>query len=352
MKEAGPDGASFFFMASLDDQGGQEWTWDGTSWTEHSTPGGRPSPRYAAAMAYDSARGLTVLFGGAHWDGAAFKFYGDTWEWDGADWTLRATTGPTLRGFSAMTYDGLRGVVVLFGGTDLSGPFDDTTWEWDGDSWVQYSVSGPSGRYDHAMAYDVARGRTVLFGGGNGWDSYYDDTWEWDGLTWNLCATSGPSARAEHALAYSDFCGSTILFGGCYIDLGQWWEYDYDDTWEWDGSSWTQSAFTGPVARCCHRMAYDAGRNQAVLFGGYNNDDAGFLGDTWELGTLVGDLNCDGHVGFGDINPFVLYLSNFGGWQAMFPGCPPQNGDINADGTYGQWSFGDINPFVALLTGN
>ncbi len=65
---------------------------------------------------------------------------------------------------------------------------------------------------------------------------------------------------------------------------------------------------------------------------------------------LLGDLNCDGEVGFGDINPFVLFLSNFAAWQAAYPGCPPTNGDINGDGTYP--SFGDINPFVALLTGS
>jgi hypothetical protein len=65
----------------------------------------------------------------------------------------------------------------------------------------------------------------------------------------------------------------------------------------------------------------------------------------------VGDLNCDGSVDFGDINPFVLYLSNFAAWQTAFPGCNPLNGDINGDGTYGQASFGDINPFVALLSG-
>ncbi len=63
---------------------------------------------------------------------------------------------------------------------------------------------------------------------------------------------------------------------------------------------------------------------------------------------LAGDLNCDGNVDFGDINPFVLYLSNFAGWQATYSRCPPQNGDINGDGQYP--SFGDINPFVRLLT--
>jgi hypothetical protein len=68
----------------------------------------------------------------------------------------------------------------------------------------------------------------------------------------------------------------------------------------------------------------------------------------------VGDLNCDGTYGylsFGDINPFVLYLTDFAAWQAAYPDCSPLNGDINGDGTYGQLSFGDINPFVALLSG-
>jgi hypothetical protein len=64
----------------------------------------------------------------------------------------------------------------------------------------------------------------------------------------------------------------------------------------------------------------------------------------------IGDLNCDGQINFGDINPFVLYLSNFATWQAAYAGCNPANGDINCDGTYGQGSFGDINPFVSVMT--
>jgi hypothetical protein len=72
-----------------------------------------------------------------------------------------------------------------------------------------------------------------------------------------------------------------------------------------------------------------------------------------EINTLasLGDLNCDGATDFGDINPFVLFLSDYTAWQAAFPGCNPLNGDINGDGTYGQWAFDDINPFVLLLAG-
>jgi beta-1,2-mannobiose phosphorylase / 1,2-beta-oligomannan phosphorylase len=61
----------------------------------------------------------------------------------------------------------------------------------------------------------------------------------------------------------------------------------------------------------------------------------------------IGDVNCDGHVDFGDINPFVLALTDPPAFAATYPDCPMANRDINADGTC---DFGDINPFVALLT--
>nr|HPM85050.1 hypothetical protein [Candidatus Anammoximicrobium sp.] len=57
-----------------------------------------------------------------------------------------------------------------------------------------------------------------------------------------------------------------------------------------------------------------------------------------------------GQVSFADINPFVLYLSNNPVWVVTYPGCDPQNGDINGDNTFP--SFGDINAFVTLLSTN
>jgi hypothetical protein len=59
-----------------------------------------------------------------------------------------------------------------------------------------------------------------------------------------------------------------------------------------------------------------------------------------------GDLNCDGLVNFGDINPFVQILSEFAVWQQTHPDCPWQNGDIDGNGAIG---FEDINPFVGLM---
>jgi len=63
---------------------------------------------------------------------------------------------------------------------------------------------------------------------------------------------------------------------------------------------------------------------------------------------LPGDMNCDGLVDFGDINPFVLAMTDPAGYQMAFPDCDIMNGDINGDGLF---DFGDINPFVSLLAG-
>src|SRR5262249_12962684 len=77
-----------------------------------------PLPRASPAMAYDSARHVTVLFGGEA------PAYGDTWEWDGSAWTRQATSGPSPRAYAGMAYDAARSSMVLFGGNN------DDTWEW------------------------------------------------------------------------------------------------------------------------------------------------------------------------------------------------------------------------------
>ncbi len=62
---------------------------------------------------------------------------------------------------------------------------------------------------------------------------------------------------------------------------------------------------------------------------------------------LLGDLNCDGAVDFLDINPFVLAISDPGGYAIQYPDCNILAGDINGDGRV---DFLDINPCVELLT--
>jgi hypothetical protein len=305
----------------------ETWRWVPPVWTQENVNG--PTGRAQHAMAYDSARGVVVLFGGTN--GAR-----ETWEYT-SGWVLRSTSGPSGRTRHAMAYDAARGVVVLFGGYD--GTDNGETWAWDGSSWTLLSTTGPSPRRGSAMAYDSSRGVVVLFGGVTGSSQVWGDTWEWNGSIWTQASSSGPAPRESAALTYA--CGRVVLFGGQGAGY-------YGDTWEWSGSTWTEVDAPGPAARYQHAMAYDSARRVAVLFGGWSS---GYFGDTWEYTCVVpaGDLNCDGVVDFGDINPFVLYLSNFLTWQQTYVDCPAENGDINGDGLYPD--FGDINPFVALLTG-
>jgi WD40 repeat protein len=65
-------------------------------------------------------------------------------------------------------------------------------------------------------------------------------------------------------------------------------------------------------------------------------------------GGIVGDLNCDGAVDFGDINPFVLALWGRGPYEQAYPSCDYFNADVNGNGHVG---FEDVNRFVTLVGG-
>ncbi len=96
--------------------------------------------------------------------------------------------------------------------------------------------------------------------------------------------------------------------------------------------------------RRCPAFSRDANGNRFPLF---DNCDEERNDVSFEM-LLRGDMNCDGVVSVGDINPFVLALTNPAAYQAAFPGCDIFNGDCNCDG---QISVGDINCFVSLVTG-
>src|SRR5262249_23125979 len=111
------------------------WEWDGTHWLQ-LTPATAPTPRTTHALAFDSQRGRTLLFGGYN---GSLTWFADTWQWDGSVWTqLGPATSPPARSAHALAYDSVRDRVVLFGGVSSASilGFGDT-WEWDGANWTQ-----------------------------------------------------------------------------------------------------------------------------------------------------------------------------------------------------------------------
>ena len=65
--------------------------------------------------------------------------------------------------------------------------------------------------------------------------------------------------------------------------------------------------------------------------------------------TIIGDANGDGSFDFGDVEPFVMALTEPETFAANFPGVDPNlTLDMNLDGWF---DFGDIEGFVQLLLG-
>jgi hypothetical protein len=260
------------------------WEWDGRSWSRRN-PGTSPSTRSQHAMTYDSDRQRIVLFGG--WTGTSSPR--DTWEWDGRNWTqLNPTLSPPDRVHHTMVYDSARKRTVLFGGGSPMGNLADT-WEWDGKDWTQARpTTSPPGRTSHAMAYDSARQRTVVFGGSAGLAAVLGDTWEWDGKDWTqIKPSTSPTARYQHEMTYDATRKRTVLVGKRTASPSS----VYVETWEWDGTNWTQvQSTTAPAARNQHGVAYDVFRRRTVVFGGSSYPS--LFADTWELAraTLAADV--------------------------------------------------------------
>lgn len=245
--------------------------WDGTNWANVS-PATQPPVRVGHAMTHDPGSGRVVMFGGEVPSGNV-SFFADTWEWDGAAWTPRSALGPSGRSGHGLAYDSARNDVVLFGGRDALGARADT-WTLTATGWSP-RAGGPPGRFGHAMAEDVGRGRIVLFGGSAAANSYRDDTWEWNGSAWSQqLAAAPPAGRSNAGLAADLLGGGVVLIGGADASTM------FTDVWRWDGLAWTRlENLVHPPGRHSHASTFDEGRGEMLVFGGVNN---AILGDLWK----------------------------------------------------------------------
>jgi len=86
-------------------------------------------------MVFDESRGVSFLFGGLRPDVRLYAAF----EYDDGNWITINPSGnwPVGRGNFGMAYDPEREVVVMFGG--FRGGFDylGDTWEWDGTEWTE-----------------------------------------------------------------------------------------------------------------------------------------------------------------------------------------------------------------------
>jgi hypothetical protein len=163
-------------------------------------------------MAYDAARQQVVLFGGGDPNPV-----GDTWTWDGTDWTERSPVHtPSPRWYSNMAFDPAAGRVVLFGGV-VGGDYLGDTWTWNGSDWTQRTPAhSPPARWAAPTATNASGDGVVVFGGaGHPPDLLLADTWTWNGTDWTAqtAASIGLSRRSGPAGESIDVAGWGYLPG-------------------------------------------------------------------------------------------------------------------------------------------
>lgn len=229
-------------------------------------------PPWATSAAYDEARNQIVFFGGRPNNPSATTGLAETWIWDGDSFTQRSpATKPPATQFHSMTYDVKRQQAVLVLQSDIGS----RTWVWDGTNWMAITPPvSPRNRQRTTVAYDKQRERVVLFGGFSGTLGLMNDTWEWDGSNWTeMHPADSPSARESHAMVYDEARQEIVMFGGRWPT----------GTWVWDGTNWVDRAPTNsPTLRGFHAMSYDPNRQRVVLFGGEIQAAPYNASDTWE----------------------------------------------------------------------
>jgi len=245
---------------------GNGYLWDGADWTLISIfPGAwRSSP----ALGIDPTTGDVILFGGHNVSNVSLN---DTWRFDGASWTLLSpATSPSIRSGARMVLDVNGGELVLFGGLpDIGIPTapNGETWVWDGTNWTQrFPVNSPSPRSLHGLAYDSVSQQVVLFGGADGVDNgLANDTWFWNGTNWSSgrIAYGPPYERHPAGMVFDSAANRIVLFGGQYA-IG----FSYDVSGETIAMTTSGAMFQG---------GSDENGNLAEL---YMSRRAGFTGGT------------------------------------------------------------------------
>jgi len=174
-----------------------------------------PDERTQASFTFDSARRRFVLFGGSRQAGLTQEL----WEWDGATWSLRPTTGDAPCERPASAFDAVRARTVFVGC-----PLDDgghTAWEWDGTSWTSFE-GAPSALL---AAWDNQRQELVVVDAARA-------TWVRNGLVWSQRPDAGTVPTTGKSVTFDPVRGVVVVVASPTFNNSQ--------TWEWNGTVWSR----------------------------------------------------------------------------------------------------------------
>ena len=225
------------------------WVFEDNLWKKLITKNA-PSPRAEATMIYDENRNRIVLFGGYTIQGQEYKKLGDTWEFYDNEWHFVSDKGPSKRHGTSMAFDNENSKVILFGGSTVDRQYGEQkgeTWFWNGTQWSKFPIEQPFGIFNAAMTYDFHKKEILRFGGWNG-RSRVNTTWIFKNSSWNILESDqSPSPRNHTNMVYSIKDQRIILFGG---HDGK---FVYGDTWEFKEHQWNKILDKKPIKRIKNR---------------------------------------------------------------------------------------------------
>ena len=144
---------------------------------------------------------------------------------------------------------------------------------WPGPQWRQQP---PIGSFTTNGIYTESSGALVVVGG----NAPALRTWRWLGTWSEIVAPTAPGRLGLFSVAYDSGRNTAVLFGGLQSTLQV-----LGETWEFDGVAWSLRQFpVAPAPRYQAALAFDPLRQRIVLFGGGNLSTT--LGDTWEYDGL------------------------------------------------------------------
>jgi hypothetical protein len=311
----------------------------GSTWARLNPAGTPPSPRALHTAIYDDRRDRMMVFGGR--GGPSVN---DLWELTlsgSLEWRRIETAGtpPPPRFDHIAVFDASRYRILVFGGMDAQGAFNDAwslslagspTW-----SVIVTSGSRPSARGGAQAIYDSVRDRIVLFGGYTQNFTPLGDVWQLSlssTPTWSALSPSGaaPLPRFAGATVYDTTRDRMLVVSGTdFVNY-------FDETWALQftgfGTTCDWGRISGPTqgltSRSDHKAVYDVDADRLVSFGGFNLN--GVLHDTWEMdfAAVVGVGDPDATADGGGVLGLALAGANPARDAARFTCTLPRAGAI------------------------
>jgi hypothetical protein len=282
------------------------------TWVEMSPSGTLPAARIHSSAVYDPTTNSMILFGGFN---CSKTYYNDVWLLSNANgvggtpaWKKLTTFGtpPSTRESSAVAYDSVNNVLMMYGG-DGNSVDDGDVWTLSNANgtggspvWTQLAPTGtaPMARTGVQAIYDSVHDRITVFGG------FYKsvtltDTWALtfaNGIggapAWTKIAPTGTAPSVGYySASYDTSANAMYIFAGSSSATklaGDDHAFTLSNANGIGTSAWTRG---GPATRYAQSAFYDSVSNGMFVFGGQHSLTNTNFSDYWELHDAVGSNN-------------------------------------------------------------